>query len=192
MRIIDQEKDRKYLVSLQDGNDRAFEYFYYKFKNQVYSFALKLLIDREMAREIVQQVFVKLWENRAKLDPDRSVEPYLYVVTRNACFDWLAKVNREKKLKMHFVEMNDMRNCDTENSVLLQEYEELAINAVASLPEKRRQVFELYRKEELTYEQIATELGISKNTVKTHLLKSYKSIKEYLKKSSSTFYFFFF
>jgi RNA polymerase sigma-70 factor (family 1) len=192
MRIIDQEQEREYIIYLQDGSDKAFEYFYYKFKNKVYSFALKLLIDADMAREIVQQVFIKFWESRSKLDPERAVEPYLYVITRNACFDWLAKVNRDKKLKMHFIEMNEMRNCDTENNILVQEYEELAASAVASLPEKRRQVFELYRNEELTYDQIATELGISKNTVKTHLLKSYKAIKEFIKKSDFTFFFFFF
>jgi RNA polymerase sigma-70 factor (family 1) len=187
MKIINQDRER--IISLQEDNNKAFEYFYDQYRNKVYNFALKLLVDPDLAREIVQQVYIKFWENRSKLDPERPVEPYLYVITRNACFDWLARVNRDRKMKGYFLELNEIRCNETENSTLCQDYKELAARAVAILPGKRRQVFELCHNEGLTYEQIAVKLGISKNTVKTHLLKSYQTIKDYIKKSDITFIF---
>jgi len=168
------------VTELKTGNKSAFAHIYETYCDKVYHFILKFIIDQEDARELVQQVFIKLWDNKQNIDPGLPLDPYLFVISRNCCFDFLKKVARDRELKEQLLQMNTIRCNETENNILLNEYEELVNKAIQQLPEKRRAVFQC-RMDGNSYDEIAAQLNISKNTVKTHLLKSYKFVKEYVK-----------
>lgn len=185
----------KLLVNeLKAGNKSAFAHIYDSYCDKVYHFILKFVIDQEDARELVQQVFIKLWENRQKVNSGLPLDPYLFVISRNCSFDFLKKIARERELKEQLLQMNNIRCNETENNILLKEYQDLVNKAMLQLPEKRRAVFQC-RMDGMSYDEIAEKLHISKNTVKTHLLKSYKFVKDYVKVFADitlSFFFFFF
>lgn len=168
------------VTELKNGNKSAFAHVYENYSNKVYHFILKFIIDQEDARELVQQVFIKLWENKKNIDPGLPLDPYLFVISRNCCFDFLKRAARDRELKEQLLQMNSIRCNETENKILLNEYEALVNKAILQLPEKRREVFNC-RLDGMSYDEIAIQLNISKNTVKTHLLKSYRFVKEYVK-----------
>ena len=177
---MNEPEDHILLQSFKEGNEKAFETIFNRFKGKVFNYAQKIVISTDNSKEIVQQVFIKLWERRKNIDTELTLDPYLYVITRNSCLDLLRKSAKDKILKEELLEANEFRSNQTEDNIIFKEYEKIALKAIDQLPAKRKQIYKLSRIDGMTYDEISKHLGISKNTVKTHLLKAYKFIKNYI------------
>ncbi len=174
-------KEKILLEALRKGNSQAFEAIFYRYYSKVYHFTLKLLKNKEEAEEIVQEVFITIWEKRKKIEPDGSFSGFLFTVTRN-------KIYNRIKQNLPYQEFNDYldTNGSYDHSPCRNfEFEELneVIRAVInSLPPKRKKIFLLSRIRGLTYKEIADKLGVSVNTVDTQIRKSLDEIRKSLKK----------
>lgn len=164
------------------GDENAFGQLYRKWHPAVGTYILRVTKSRELAAEIIQDVFLKIWMSREALSEINNFKSYLFIMSRNQALNALKKVMREAKL------YDDME-IQNENKVQEDNVEQVRLSlldeAVDALSPRQKEIYLLHRHERLTYDQIAQKLGIGKESVKTHLQLAVKAITKYLQ--SKTF-----
>ena len=162
------------------GNDlNSFEKMFLIYRVKIFNFSYKYLRSREDAEEVVQDTFVKIWENRATLNEDLSFNSYLFTIPKNIIINKVRKKVAEPRVFDTIVE-HSAQDESTENEIIYRDITSVAERAIQNLPAQRQLVYNLSRKDGLTYEEIGTQLGISSRTVEAHLRKALKSIREFL------------
>ncbi|MEJ8818708.1 RNA polymerase sigma factor [Lacibacter sp. H407] len=164
---------------LKRGDQQAFLTLYDRYHPLVYNWVLKLVKVPELAEDIVQEVFIKIWQIKERLNPEQSFPAFLYKISRNQAFALLKKIASDETLRSKVMTELGSNAESAENRLLWQQYEKLLNHAVEQLPVQRKKVFKLCRQEGMSYEEVATELGISRNTVKEHMVMAMKNIREY-------------
>ena len=168
------------LQQLIEGNAESFRKIYQFYQGRIFLFALRLTKSKSQAEEIVQEVFVKLWEKREKIKIEKNFNGYILAITKNLILDGLKKSAHDRTLlqKIH----NNMRALQNNSVDQLIEKELMRLHqqAVDRLSPQTKIVFMLSREEELTYDEIAERLGVSRNTVRNQMSDALKSIREYL------------
>lgn len=162
------------------GNQKAFRQLYRTWQPQLASFIFRITRSKELTAEVVQDVFMKIWITRETLETVINFRSYLYTVSKNQAINAFHKTMRELK---NLDRMNAEKGLDFEDEALEHDqFQLLSIidDAINQLPPKQKQVYLYHRHEKMTYVQIAEKLGISRETVKTHLDIAVKSIKKYL------------
>lgn len=144
------------------------------------SFARGFVYDTDSAKEIVQDVFINLWQKRETIEQEKSVRAYLFQSVRNRC---LNHIRDNQKFRSHYldVELEQNNQAWDYDHLVGEEIHKKIEAAIQKLPEKCREVFELSRFEEMKYNEIALKLGISVKTVEVHMSKALKSLREELK-----------
>jgi RNA polymerase sigma-70 factor, ECF subfamily len=148
--------------------------------------ALKYVRSKEQAEEIVQDVFVSLWERRQTLMITTSLEAYLYTAVKYQSINYLKKKLAKPVFDSDFPASAHPATNDTEDQVACKELARLVTQAIGTLPEKCRIIFDLSRNAGLTYREIAAELNISPKTVETQISIALTRIKAYLGKHWDT------
>jgi len=173
--------DEKVLLDgLAEGDERAFTALYEKYSLKLYANTLRLVKSEDTAKEILQELFLKIWELRRQIDPEKSFKSFLYKIAGNLVYDHFRKVSRDKKLSDSLLYMLEEQYSHSEESVIYHESLELIHTAISQLPEMRRQVYVLGKIEGKTYEEISAQLGISHSTISDHIVKANRFIKTYL------------
>lgn len=176
------------LMQLRDGDRAAFRIIYDNYASSIYSVAHKILKDNIQAEEVVQECFMKLWLARAELNTALDLWPYIYVICKRICFNYI----RDQKLTQALPADSEMFAVnDVEQKVHYFELQLQLDQYVETLPEQQKKAWQLSRIEGCTHEQIATQMGISKHTVKNHISQALKSLRNQLTKIDY-FYFFVF
>lgn len=170
MKRLENLSEFQLLNEVRGGNESAFETLFDNYKDKVYSFSYKMLKSKDLADDIVIEVFTKIWEKRANIKPGLAFQPYLFTVARNHLINFLNKASLDSKIRDQLITSNSFYRSSTEEEVIYNEYLSIAEQAIHQMPKQRRRVFKLKSEQGMTYDQIAIQLGISKNTVKTHLL----------------------
>ena len=175
--------DRELTALLKDGDHGAFSALYGLYSERIYGRLLSLLKDRDMADELIQDLFLKVWEKRDGLNPEQSFKSYLYKVAENLVYDHFRKLARDKKLQERFRAITKELYSHTEEDLLNKENRTIIDRAVAMLPPQRKAVFTLCKLEGKSYEETGEILGISASTVSNHLVKATKLVREQILKS---------
>lgn len=169
---------REWIERLRAGDHQAFSQIFSAFYIPVRNFLNLLTHSMDDAEELGQEVFVKVWLNREKIDPSKSFRAYLYTIARHETYDFF------KKQKLIDADSYRAWQADAEGSpdeVVIAKETELLINlAVSRMPRQRRRVFELSRMEGLSNEEIARRLNIRKNAVEKQLTYAMKDIRDLL------------
>ena len=156
----------------------SFENLFREYFSPLISFARKILVDEDDAREVVQKVFINLWEKREEIDLSTSLKSYLFTSVHNRSLN----VIRDRK-KFSSEEVPDMAgDWDVSAQIESMELEEKINEALQALPEKCRQIFELNRFDGLKYSEMAAQLEISIKTVENQMSKALKILREKLLK----------
>ena len=175
------------LKLIAGGDEIAFRQLYDLYAGKTYTLAITYLKSPFLAQDIVQEVFIKVWEKRTLLYEVKNFPAYLHVMTRNLLIDQL-----QKKLPV-YNENNWTDNMLKEDRHLPQQqldYRELATlirQAVEQLPFRQQQVYRLSRDQHFTHQQIASELKLSYDTVREHMSKALKNIRAILEKHYGNF-----
>lgn len=172
------------LTRLRNGDMLAFDRVYELYSHKLFSFVFKILKNEAEADDIVQEVFVKIWESRHKLDDYKLLNSYIFTIAYNNSIDLIRKRISNTKYMEHLKNSAVINFTPTIISQI--EFNELNIKAeklVANLPERQKQVYLLHREEGLTYHEIAEQLGISKNTVENHMVKALKYLRQNMENS---------
>ncbi|SHO60966.1 RNA polymerase sigma-70 factor (ECF subfamily) [Algoriphagus zhangzhouensis] len=166
--------------NLQNGCQKAFEEVYNQYHKKIFGFCIKYGLNQSEAEEITQIVFIKVWENRNKIDPEKKLYSYILTMSKNIIIDsFKAKIKYQaaKEYQMNF--MKPVNN--VEQNIHLTELQSSIEEALTKLPERRREVFELSRIQGLSNKEIANQLGISIKTVENHLNLALQDFKEVFK-----------
>lgn len=165
---------------MRKGKEYAFDFFFNYYYPGLCIYAQKMIsLPEEEARDIVQDVFVKFWNDCNKLNIQFSIRSYLFVSVKNKCFDVLRKKNRNIKVQ----EISNEHDIADEafETYILSELETLFNNSLTKLPERCRKVFELSRLHGLKNREIAVKLNLSEKTVENQVTKALHILKEELK-----------
>ncbi|MGF6847022.1 RNA polymerase sigma-70 factor (family 1) [Chitinophaga sp. W3I9] len=165
------------LQRLQQGDTEAYITLYDQYYPSLYTYILHFINIPELAEDALQEVFIKIWEIRERINPELSFSGYLYRITRNHVFKLMKKISADAALRLQVMQELQHQTEDADTRLLWKQYESLLHKAIAQLPPQRQKVFRLCREESKSYEEVAVELGISRNTVKEHMVLAMKSIK---------------
>lgn len=175
--------DYKYIQQLIAGDESVFAIVYDLYAEKVYRLAFKFLKDKEQSEEIVQETFIKLWQNSENLDVHGNLWLYLFVITKRLSLNALKKICRSKDLTKKLVhEFTEVHNT-TEENVFLRDLEQYADKVIATLPRQQKLAYILSRNEGLSHKEIGEQLHISPYTVNNHIVEALKTIKAKLKYS---------
>jgi len=171
------ENNRIIISKLQDGDQQMWREIVDKYSDQLYGYSLSLCSDHSMASDIVQQVFISLFEFRFKLDPNISLEPFLYKTTFNK---FVNTYHKEKSLsriheQYHHI-LQEYFNTNSDDDI--KKRIEIINSIIEDLPKKTKKVFILKKKRGLSNQEISINLSISVKTVEAHMTKAFKLIRE--------------
>lgn len=162
---------------LKKDDIAAFNELYNRYHCRVYHLAMKFLPCNEDAEEIVQIVFVALWENRSKIDAQQSFESYVFSIARHNIYKALRKAVYRQGYIEYFRQNHSDTSFVTEDLILFNELDTVVHELVEKLPPKRREIIRLHREEGLSYNEIATRLSITNSTINTQLTKALNYIR---------------
>lgn len=190
-----QTKYQDHLIGrLKAGDMIAFDVIYQEYSKRLYAFAFGLLKDHDQSEELVQDVFVTLWEKREQINTDFQFEHYLFTICYNSVRKFFRRKKLENKVKDYLIKNTPESIPVTSDTVIYNELMDFVDRTVDKLPAKRKAVFKLSRQEGMKIKEIAEKLNISSRTAETHLTKALKFIKMEMEKVSilSLLYFFLF
>lgn len=175
----------------RDIMESLFSEIFREHEQRLYTLAFRLTKSDQYAKDIIQEVFLKLWEHRETLHTINNMEAWLYRLTENKTIDFLRKVAADSRLKEAIWNKMQQIINEAEVCVAVKEYNEIIQKAINQLPPQRKLIYQLYKEEGLNYQQIADELHISKHTVKNHLFTAVRSVRNFLAKNVKAFSLFF-
>jgi RNA polymerase sigma factor (sigma-70 family) len=174
--------DSKLVVKLRAGDVSAFDSLYWRYYQVVYRNILKLTKDPLVAEDILQEVFIRLWEKRQDINFEQPVVNWIFVISFNLSIDYT-----RKKLREHELHRKLLADSATflQNPSVYEEYYLLLKRAIEQLSPQKQNVVKLCKLEGKTYEEAAAELQISRHTVKEYLSSAMANLGEYVRQHAN-------
>lgn len=161
-----------------------FEELFQLYYRQLLMYAYKFVNDRYTAEDIVQDVFLTLWNKREELDFEESIKPYLYKLTYNRAINYMNSYAVQQRLEntedLDFQISMEVSDSDPYETLLLKDITDLIDSFIETFPPQRKKVFLLSRKDGLKYKEIAALFDISEKAVEKHISKALTDIRQYL------------
>lgn len=179
MPYISPYEEKELLLELKQGNEKAFETIYKKYSKGLFGSLIKLVKSEFEAQEILQDVFLKIWDNREKIDVEKSFRSFLFKIGENKAYDFFRKVASDKKKKAEIIAIASSEYPLVEEQISSDKNETILAKAIESLPPQRQQVFRLCKLEKKSYKEVSQLLGISESTVSDHIVKATKAVRDY-------------
>lgn len=174
--------DQELLRFIRKDDRDAFTMLYHRYSARLYQNLLPLVKSPDIAEEIIQELFIRIWEKRASIKIDGNFSAYLYVVGKNLVLDYFRKVSQEKKLQL---QLANYLTDDAHNNDLNKERQDaLLARAIEQLPPQRQRIFRLCKLEGKSYQEVSLQLGISVGTINDHIVKATKAIQKNLSRQS--------
>lgn len=180
MTLVKEHTDMDLVKRLQDNEEEALTIIYNKYWEVMYLAAYNLVKDRSVCEDIVQEVFISLWQRREKIQIKVSLKSYLYTSTVYKVYDHFNKNKKMIKDELFDGFENKIENSNPETKLMHQELISYLDTIVDSLPDKCKEVYKLSRENMLSNKEIAEQLNISQRTVEGHISKALKILKESL------------
>jgi len=171
------QDDHTLLSRIREGDEAAFSLFYEEHWTVIHRFVMKYLKCQDLSNDVTQDIFIRLWEGRAGLPEISSLKSYLFIVARNAAFNVLKKASVQESLKEKIVLAAVASRSTIEDDLLSVEYLDHLKKVVETLPAQTQKIFSLCREEEKSYQEVSQMLGISKDAVKKHMVRSMKLLR---------------
>jgi RNA polymerase sigma-70 factor (ECF subfamily) len=173
---LDSFDEKQTLIELSNNSEIAFEKIYHLYSHKIYFKIRRLVKSQAITEDILQEVFLAIWNNRSKLNMDKSLCSYLFCVAANKCNDYFRRIKRERKLLKELL-VPDMSYDSPEKNIVEEESFKIVKKTIELLPVKRKQIFKLSKVERKTYAEISGQLGISLSTISDHIVKANHFIK---------------
>ncbi|WP_455638639.1 RNA polymerase sigma-70 factor [Parabacteroides sp.] len=166
------DKESQHINQLKKGDILSFEYLYNCWSGKLYNFVMRISRgDGYLAEEIVQYVFIKVWENHESLDPDKSFGAYLCTIAKNQLVN-IYQHRMQEYLYQEKTTASEQSENTTEKEVDYHLLEEYINTLIEQLPPARKEIFMLSRRSLLTNKEIAEKLHVSENTVESQITKA--------------------
>ncbi len=180
--------EKRILKELKYGSKKAFEYVFKTYYDPLCRYAEEILKDRDQAEDVVETLFIIIWEDRKKIDIHTSFRSYLYRSTYNACLNIIRKRKSESKYRDFFLHHSDFSKTHDYGSssyplsgIIEREMESGIAKVIDKLPAQCKKIFLMSRVDDLSHQEIADKLDLSVNTVKSQIMNALKKILVALK-----------
>ena len=173
--------EEKLVARIVQGDEEAFRVAFYRYKDPLFSYCYRFTKSEALAEEIVHDALLKVWTNRRHLDPTRSFIGYLYAITRNLALNFLKKSASDAALRERVRQRLAPWHNDTEETVYYTDLVQITNTAIGQLPPQQQRIYRMSRDQQMTHEEIAQRLDISRHTVRNHIIKALQTIKNYLR-----------
>jgi RNA polymerase sigma-70 factor (family 1) len=174
------QDEPKLVEELSKGNAAAYTALYHYYSVRIFDTAMMYVKDSEEAKEIVQTIFIRLWEKREKLAFVLSFKDYLFIIARNEIFSYFREKAREQKNTGKLVTLEIKYTEDTDYKARESRYKEVLQRGIERLAPQQKKVYILSRQQEKSIDEIAAELNISRNTARNHLTIALRFMRAYL------------
>jgi RNA polymerase sigma-70 factor (ECF subfamily) len=178
------KSNKELLLLIREDNEVAFYQLYERYSRRLYGFVLRYIKQEADAEEIVQEVFIKIWETRDKIDVYSSFESFLFTIAYNATISLFRKRAREEKYLEHLKSLQQVEAApNLIDKIQFNELNDTVQSLLNELTPRQKEVFQLSREQGLAHEEIAKKLNISVNTVKKHIANTLAFLKSRLDNS---------
>ncbi|EPR71371.1 RNA polymerase ECF-type sigma factor [Cyclobacterium qasimii M12-11B] len=179
MGILMKHADDILLISLKQGDMAAFDELYFRYAKKLMAFSLTFLADQQLAEEAVQEVFVRVWERRKKLDETKSFKSYLFQAVKFYMYNYIRDRKKDCSLDDLSVDCLVASN-NQEDDLTYSEMEGMVMELIEKLPKVQKEVFKLNKLKGMNSDQIAHQMNLSKRTIEHHIYLASKSLKKNL------------
>lgn len=176
------DNERQLLLNIAGGNEQSYGELFTHYYKSVSSFVSGYMVSPELSEDISQEIFLAIWETRDRLSQVESFRSYLFTVARNHTLNMLKKAARSEAGMGEIIRQYQQVRSSTEDEILTHEYQRFLDNVITSLSPRTREVFRMCRDQARSYEEVASELGISRNAVKKHMVIAMKTLKDRVQK----------
>jgi RNA polymerase sigma-70 factor (family 1) len=172
--------DAELMREIKADNMFAFDIIYKKYSKKVFKFGYSILKSTEESENLIQDVFLNLWENRHKVVNDSSIKSYVFTITYNSAISVLRKKAREDKFVEYLKSLQELHEEPVNVEIEFNELSGKLDTILNKLPPRQKEVYQLHKIDGLTYKQIAERLNISVNTIENHMAGALKTIRKNL------------
>jgi len=176
MQSLESYPDEQLLQLMTTGCENAFTVLYRRYHNRLYNFAYQLSGSSDEAKDVVHDVFSRIWERRDSFQGKEVFASYLFKMIRNYSIDHLRRFSR----KMQILQDLPVANLETSTAdewIICKELEQKIQASLNRLPPRQKEIFILHRQQGLKYTEIATVLGLSKSTVENHFSRAIEKLR---------------
>lgn len=178
---METKTDAQLLAGISNRNIAAFDALFHKYYKLLCGYAFLFLRDEEDAKDIVQNLFIEIWEKRRFEYLEGNIKSYLYKSVHNRCLNYLRNNETKMRRQIDYEERVGMINNTVDHELKEQVYKRLETN-LDTLPKQRREAISLVYLEDKKYQDVANAMGISINSLKTHLKIGLKNLRDKIKK----------
>lgn len=169
--------NKNLIISLKSGDENAFTALYKMYWQKVYNFSCLYLNSAIETEEVVQEVFIKLWESRMFIKEGEDLKNFLFIITRNIIFNQFRKSFNENAYKMTILKSTS-KEYQIEDEMIAEDLKEHIKKLISELTPRQKEIFKMSREEHLSYKEIATRLSISEKTVERHINDALKFLRK--------------
>ena len=178
---FDSKSDSLLVEKIREDNEDAFRSLFNRYSRKIYYFSLRFLCSKEDAEELVQSVFINIWEQRRTLDETLSVKSYIFRSAVNYIANYLKRKALHIKFNQSEINKGAIHSNSTYEQVFLHDLEDAIDSFVETLPAQQQKIFRLSRYEGLSYKDIADKLDLSVRTVENQMYRVLKMLRTMLK-----------
>lgn len=173
--------DKELIAGLHNSDESVFETIFRTYYERLCNYANSIVNDMAEAEEIVQNTFLIIWEKREGTEIHTSLKSYLYQSVHNHCLNRIKHFKIRRQYSQHYQNNTELNVESTSETVLGNELDKQITDAIESLPKQCKAIFKLSRFENLTYAEIATQMGLSVKTIDNHMVRALKILRVKLK-----------
>lgn len=170
------------ISALKEGSIKAFDCVYDYFADDIWAFCFSYTRSRETTEELVNDIFMRLWNKRHYIDAEQGIKNYLYAIARSTLHNWFKTISRNKKLQRAFFEqtLNQQEEAQPSSIDASIDYKTLK-NLLSTLPPRRRAIYERCKLDGMSYSELASYFSITRDAVKDHIVKANKVVLNFNK-----------
>jgi len=176
--------EKRLLLQVAEGDETAFKNLFDSYWDHIYTVALALCKSVDLAEDMVQEIFIKVWTHRAELPAIDRFDNYLFIIARNHIYSALKKESTQEKYRQQIKDWFEYRHETPEQQFLFKEARGLVSQAIAQLTPQQQLVYKMTREDGLSHAEVAAALHLSTNTVRNHMVGALRSIREWLRDHS--------
>jgi len=186
------DQDKQVVEQIKEGSKEAFHLLFDEFGPKIHAFALSYLKNESDAEELLQDVFLKLWEVRESLDSSKNLKSFLFKICINLIYDFIRRKNIEQAYLDYSGRNNPSIGNNTWHEVIYNDMFSNLQQLIATMPEQRQRIFRLSKEDGLSNEEIAQKLNLSRRTVENQLYRAVSFLKDKINRGSIPALLFFF
>ena len=176
----DHISDSDWILALKQGDIRAFNELFDRYGKRLYRFSVTYLKSAADAEDIVQEVFMKIWNNRQELSVEKSFEAYLFTIAKNGILNTIRK-SKSEETYLNYAKLHPGKNILLDEELNFKELENAYQNAIDQLSPRRKEIYQLSKVQFFSNAQIADKLNISVKTVENQMTSAISEIRNNLR-----------